>query len=511
MELHNGTGQQATLPTDGEVIKAAATNDLAHATCAKDLQFALAGRYEPLSPDAVSALYLDMDRDRSESLRLLSVLPGGLKVVGELLDGLANGDRESLESVIEVLEYSGQRELVAEGEAPVLDPEAIEDIRTTVESFADLNAESLIADEAQHPEEGPLSFLFSQLDRIRLSSDGYNRLSSVAQGWAATVKAALADLAAVAGTPDAQEGLAVAESSDHLADWLATHAPGEAKAQKAITVLAGIESEAGAGFRRVKDVAGSMARCAVSHRQSQETMVNHNLRLVASYAGSYKQLGVASQDDFFQDGSLGLYRAVEKFDFRRGLTFGTYATNWIHSFVQRGRDQLFHTVKLPKEVSSKLNQLRKAKLNLEAIHGETPTVEQLCEYTGRSREELEDLENINRPMVSMDAPLGDDSGSSSLADVLDLEDDRLVEDEVDNASLIAVIERNLKRLQPREAFVIRLHFGIGSDSGDGLSRKEIGEQLGISRERVRQIEERAFRNLLSGPDGERLREIAELY
>ena len=225
-------------------------------------------------------------------------------------------------------------------------------------------------------------------------------------------------------------------------------------------------------------------RAAAGDELARRTLIESNLRLVIAIARRYTSTGVPLID-LIQEGNLGLMRAAEKFDYRRGCHFGTYATWWIRQAVSRAAGEQSRLIHLPEHVATRLRKVRRIAAQLSQENGLDPLPEQIAEACNMDLNEVVDLLGIIEQPVSLDAPV-DDEARYSLADTLE---DSAAPAPAETASqhlLGEELHRALALLTPRERSVITLRYGIG----DGRSRTllEVGKELGISRERVRQLE-----------------------
>ncbi len=225
-------------------------------------------------------------------------------------------------------------------------------------------------------------------------------------------------------------------------------------------------------------------RAAAGDELARRKLIESNLRLVIAIARRYTSTGVPLID-LIQEGNLGLMRAAEKFDYRRGCHFGTYATWWIRQAVSRAAGEQSRLIHLPEHVATRLRKVRRVAAQLSQENGLDPLPEQIAEACNINLEEVADLLGIIEQPVSLDAPV-DDEARYSLADTLE---DSAAPAPAETASqhlLGEELHRALALLTPRERSVITLRYGIG----DGHSRTllEVGKELGISRERVRQLE-----------------------
>jgi len=234
-------------------------------------------------------------------------------------------------------------------------------------------------------------------------------------------------------------------------------------------------------------------RAAAGDELARRKLIESNLRLVIAIARRYTSTGVPLID-LIQEGNLGLMRAAEKFDYNRGCHFGTYATWWIRQAVSRAAGEQSRLIHLPEHVATRLRKVRRVASQLSQENGLDPLPEQIAEACNLDVDEVIDLLSVIEQPVSLDAPVDDDA-RYSLADTLE---DSAAPAPAETASqhlLGEELHRALALLTPRERAVITLRYGIG----DGHSRTllEVGKELGISRERVRQLEVVALMKLRS--------------
>lgn len=235
---------------------------------------------------------------------------------------------------------------------------------------------------------------------------------------------------------------------------------------------------------------------------AKDALVNSNLRLVTSIAQRYQGRGLP-MEDLMQEGVIGLIRAAEKFNWRRGFRFSTYATHWIRQTIMRAIANSGRSIRLPAYVVDTIGRLTRVRGELENTLGRAPTRAELAQSAGMQEEQLIELLQSMVEPASLDAPLGDE-GERSLSDLIPAEANQSPSARVFRHAIQEEVARALTSLTPREQEVLRLRFGMNGNLPHTL--EQIGKQLHMTRERARQLELQALEKLRGNRAGARLRD-----
>jgi RNA polymerase primary sigma factor len=258
-------------------------------------------------------------------------------------------------------------------------------------------------------------------------------------------------------------------------------------------------------IRDIKDISRKMSIGEAKARRAKKEMVEANLRLVISIAKKYTNRGLQFLD-LIQEGNIGLMKAVDKFEYRRGYKFSTYATWWIRQAITRSIADQARTIRIPVHMIETINKLNRISRQIVQEQGREAPPEELAEKMDMPENKIRQVLKIAKEPISMETPIGDDE-DSHLGDFIE---DSNVITPVDSATVEGLREATqnmLSGLTAREAKVLRMRFGIDMNTDHTL--EEVGKQFDVTRERIRQIEAKALRKLRHPSRSEKLRSFLE--
>ena len=275
--------------------------------------------------------------------------------------------------------------------------------------------------------------------------------------------------------------------------------------ERSISKMNQVEDETGLVIADIKDINRRMSIGEAKARRAKKEMVEANLRLVISIAKKYTNRGLQFLD-LIQEGNIGLMKAVDKFEYRRGYKFSTYATWWIRQAITRSIADQARTIRIPVHMIETINKLNRISRQMLQEMGREPTPEELSERMLMPEDKIRKVLKIAKEPISMETPIGDDE-DSHLGDFI--EDSTIVQplDSATGGSLKDATQEVLAGLTAREAKVLRMRFGIDMNTDHTL--EEVGKQFDVTRERIRQIEAKALRKLRHPSRSEQLRSFLD--
>jgi RNA polymerase primary sigma factor len=276
--------------------------------------------------------------------------------------------------------------------------------------------------------------------------------------------------------------------------------------QRTQNKLIALQNNTHLSIPEIKDINRRMSIGEAKARRAKKEMVEANLRLVISIAKKYTNRGLQFLD-LIQEGNIGLMKAVDKFEYRRGYKFSTYATWWIRQAITRSIADQARTIRIPVHMIETINKLNRISRQMLQEIGREPTPEELAERMDMPEDKVRKVLKIAKEPISMETPIGDDE-DSHLGDFIE---DQNIDSPIDSASMEGLKEATqgvLSGLTPREAKVLRMRFGIDMNTDHTL--EEVGKQFDVTRERIRQIEAKALRKLRHPTRSEPLRSFLEI-
>jgi RNA polymerase primary sigma factor len=267
----------------------------------------------------------------------------------------------------------------------------------------------------------------------------------------------------------------------------------------------GMEAECGLSSVQLKEALRTIERGEAGTKEAKSELVRSNLRLVISIARRYINRGLQFLD-LIQEGNIGLMKAVDKFEYQRGYKFGTYATWWVRQAITRAIADQARTIRLPVHMIEVINKLNRSSRMLVQEMGREPTLEEIAGKMGEPLDKVQRILKVVKKPISLETPIGEEEGTR-LEDLIEDKEALSPQEAAIHSNLTKQTQKVLSTLSKREERILRMRFGIGEKQDHTL--EEVGQDFDVTRERIRQIEEKALRKLRHSSRAEKLRSFVE--
>lgn len=267
--------------------------------------------------------------------------------------------------------------------------------------------------------------------------------------------------------------------------------------------FAEIENEVNLTIPDLRSIMTTLTHAKTRSDRVKKEMVDANLRLAVSIARKYPNTNNLQFLDIIQEGNLGLMKAVEKYEYKRGFRFSTYATWWIRQSITRAIADQSRTIRVPVHMVENLQKIERSRKQLKQTLERNPTPEELSKHSGLTLDKVRKALKVTKDPISMETPVGGDEDESSISDFIEDTNGRRPMEEVTENVLRKALEAALVDLSPREQVILRMRFGFGIKSDHTL--EEVGKRFEVTRERIRQIESKALRTIKESENGEILK------